>query len=436
VIGRFHTSFSFEKEVEKFMKFTIQPTERKEFVNLPARTREREPDDFIQALRNRPLEPGREMLGQTNTPPVEEVISKPPARDRLESFLIGEDEHVSEEFHEQTDENANGFEGDEFDVPEALWKRSKWPAAIFLTALLMLGTLWYFASRSDSDLMLANVKIEGANLLSNREVLALAAIDHSVPFYKIDLKPIELRLLRHSLIRSARVRRELDPATLVITIDERQPVAFLRSDSNGEAFIIDHDGLLLRPKLIAGLRDPMRLLQVPLLSGVTEHDTAGYQAMAKMVVTIAALDSGALANAIGELHRTPTGDYVIYTSTTQTPMFIGSPFEHEFRTALEEQGMSDHPGTVPKYSEPLFDRQLNLLAHAWKANLQQELLTGRALYIDARFNGQIILKQKSPMGPDARGTASAMAPAFHTNNAHYATNAIQPRPIPGPRPTN
>ncbi|HET6402824.1 MAG TPA: FtsQ-type POTRA domain-containing protein [Candidatus Kapabacteria bacterium] len=419
------------------MKFTIQPTERKEFVNLPARAVEREPDDFVRELRNRSAEPEREMLGQpdersSSAPPRAETPSDTPQRDRLATFLVGVDEPESEASYDETAENGNDFDendfdDNEFDAPEALWKRSKWPAAIFLTALAVLGTLWYFASRSDSDLMLANVKIEGADLLSNREVLALAAIDRSIPFYKIALKPIELRLLKHSLIQSAHVRRELDPATLVLTIQERQPVAFLRSDSNGEAFIIDRDGLLLRPKLIAGLRDPVRLLQVPLLSGVSEHDTAGYQAMAKMVMMIAALDSGALANSIGELHRTPTGDYVIYTSATQTPIFIGSPFEHAFRTALEEQA-----GTVPKYPEPLFDRQLELLARAWKPNLQHEILAGHTLYVDARFSGQIVLKQKSPIGPNANSLA--MAPSLHTNNAHYATNAIQQRT--GSRPAN
>lgn len=403
------------------MKFTIQSTERKEFVNLPAR--ERESDDFLRELRNRSLEPEREMLGQASASLPEDALSEPrpreqSPRDPLASFLVGEDERTTVESYDQTDDGTG--DAGEYDPTEALWKRSKWPVAIFLTALSMLGTLWYFASRSDSDLRLARVKIEGATLLSNREVLALAAIDRSTPFYKINLKPIELRLLQHSLIQSAHVRRELDPATLVVTIQERQPVAFLRSDSNGEAFIIDRNGLLLRPKLIAGLRDPVQLLQVPLLSGVSEHDTAGYQAMAKMVTMIAALDSGALQNSIGELHRTPTGDYVIYTSATQTPIFIGSPFEHEFRTALEEQA-----GTVPKYSEPLFNRQLELLARAWKSNLQHEILASHASYIDDRFSGQIILKLKSPSGPNARGTASATGPQLHTNNAHYATNAIQ-----------
>ncbi len=418
------------------MKFTIQPTERKEFVNLP----EREPDDFIRELRSRSQEPERERLGQSrrfdepNVPQSEEGISESSTRDPLESFLDGMNDLKNGTLYDETGEAKNDIDSGQDDSgegnpPEPLWKRSKWPAAIFLAALVMFGGLWYLASRSDSDLMLARVKIEGANLLSTHEVLALANIDRSVPFYNIDLKRIEHRLLRHSLIRSAQVLRELDPPTIVLVIQERQPVAFLRSETNGEAYIIDRDGLLLRPKLLAGLRDPAQLLQVPLLTGVSEHDTAGYLAMADMVTMIERLDSGALAHSIGELHRTPTGDYVIYTSATQTPIFIGSPFEHAFRTALEEQA-----GTVPNYSEPLFDRQLELLARAWKPSLAHEILAGKVLYVDARFNGQIILKQKSPMGAAANGIA--IAPQLHTNNAHYATNAIQPRPIRGPRTIN
>ncbi len=233
-------------------------------------------------------------------------------------------------------------------------------------------------------LPLGRVRVEGAALLSTEEVLHLAAIDRSVPFYNINLKAIEQRLLTHSLIRSAHVRRELDPATLVLSIEERQPVALLRADSAsgasaGETFIIDHDGLLLQPKLIAGLRDPAKLLQVPLLSGVSARDTAGFRAMAKLVAMIAALDSGTLKSSIGELRRTPTGAYVIYTSETITPIFLGTPFDREFRTALEEQRDS----VVPQNEVSLFYRQLQLLAQVWKGGLQNETRAGHALYIDA-----------------------------------------------------
>ncbi len=402
------------------MKLTIQPIERKEFVNLP----EREPDDFLRALRTSKAA-DRELLGQSSASegpretPENDAPEQPPIPEVPDTNTVIPPEYY---FEESMPLEA----GPEPEEPR--WKRSKWPAIIFAVALAVFGTIWYFASRSDQDLKLAKIRIEGASLLSKKEILALADVHWDVPFYRIDLTHIEQRLREHSLIRSAHVWRELDPPTLVISIQERKPVALLRSDSTNEAFIVDRDGKLLRPKLIAGLRNPATLLQVPLLSGVSEHDTAGYQAMAQLVTLIGALDSARLANAIGELHRTPTGDYVIYTSATQTPIFIGSPFAHAFRTSLEEQA-----GTAPQYSEPLFNRQLELLARAWKDGLQQSILMGRVLYVDARFNGQIVLKQKST-GTEQAGAPGAPAPQRKPTNAHYATNAITTRSIP--RTTN
>ncbi len=277
------------------MKLIIHSSERKEYVHLP----EREPDDLPRILRSQEAGsqearsqeavPERAMLGQS-------VPTEPRSLDIESDEEIGSRDLLGEFLSDNDAEESDGTELEH----EASWKHSRWPAVLFITALVMLGAIWYLASRSDNGLRLANIKIEGASLLSNEEVLTLAAVDRSKPFYSINLKAIEQRLLTHSLIRAAHVRRELDPATLVLSIEERQPVALLKADSTsgasaGETFIIDRDGLLLRPKLIAGLRDPAKLLQVPLLSGVSAHDTAAFQAMAKLVALIAGMDSAIVA---------------------------------------------------------------------------------------------------------------------------------------------
>jgi cell division septal protein FtsQ len=387
-------------------------TERKEYVHLP----DRETDDLPRILRSEAMTSGRALLGQ---PPREESASGEPEEEFGERDMLGEflDDDVSEE--------TEPVEAEE----EASWKHSRWPGVLFISALVVLSSIWYLASRSERGLSLARVRVEGASLLSNEEILHLASIDRSVPFYNINLKQIEQRLLTHSLIRSAHARRELDPATIVLSIEERQPIALLKADSTsgvaaGETFIIDRDGILLRPKLIAGLRDPSKILQVPLLSGVSIRDTSAFRAMANMVAMIAAMDSGALKNAIGELRRTPTGAYVIYTSETVTPIFLGSPFDREFHTALEEQRDS----IAPKNETSLFYRQLQLLAHVWKAQLQNELRAGHALYIDARFSGQIILKHKFQTGTSTGTPSSHAALLSEPNHAQYATNANKRSP--------
>jgi cell division septal protein FtsQ len=347
------------------VKFVIQPPNngRREYQNLP----EREPDDLLRTRKS--AEPQANMLGAKSAeqPAAEET------RDVVADFLAdgGEEEHMGE---------------------NVSWKHSRWTGVLLLAAIALLGEVWYLATRSEGDVMLERVQVVGASLLTNDEVVSLANVDRKVPFYKIDLKPMEVRLLRHSLIRSANVSREVNPAKLVISIEERQPVAMLKSESTGETYIIDQDGLLLRPKLISGLRDPARLMQVPLLTGVSEKDTASYQTMAKMVSMMTSLDSGALRTAIGELKRTQTGSFVIYTNETQTPIFIGSPFDQPFHTAIEDQ-------KKPKSEEPLFTRQLRLLAHTWRTKLQSDLRHNSAVYVDARFNGQIIVRHRGAAIP-------------------------------------
>lgn len=83
-------------------------------------------------------------------------------------------------------------------------------------------------------------RVAGAHLLEDQQVLAAAAIS---PFISVfdDLTSIEQRLEQHLLIRHARVTAEL-PATLVVTIEERAPVAFL---ANPVLEPVDRDGKVL-----------------------------------------------------------------------------------------------------------------------------------------------------------------------------------------------
>ncbi|MDP4200345.1 MAG: FtsQ-type POTRA domain-containing protein [Bacteroidota bacterium] len=378
------------------MRFTINPPKdgRKEFTNLP----EREPDDLVQQrlnerrLREQLLSephlgnqrigenPDRENKIESRDGIIQDYLDRvestdAPATDGFEHFL---DTENAEEIAEH--ENA-----------EPSWRHSRWAPVLFVLAIAALGSLWYFASHFDRSLTLERIKVEGATLVTEHEIIRLAAIDPKQAFYSIDLRRIESRVAQHSLVKYVHVRRELSPATIVISIDERRPVAMLKSDSTGETYLIDRDGHLLRPKLLAGLNDPARLMAVPLLSGVSERDTVGFQAMAHLVATIAALDSGALGKSIGELRRTPAGSYVIYTTETQTPIFIGSPFDAPFTTALEEERGSSVRPTTDHY----FMGQLGLLAKVWKAKLETSLRAGDALYVDARFQGQIILKRRT-----------------------------------------
>ena len=373
------------------MKVIINPPNsgRKEYEHLP----ERGPNDLIrQRLEQRLLGEERSPTEQATFGPMDTATGPAKEHDEWQGpSPVSEERDYLANFLSDSDMEEGEYEISVEDEEEHSWKNSRLATIFFLGALAVLGGIWYFATHYASSLPLERIRVEGASLLKDQEIIALAAIDRNERFYSIDLKQIEKNLLRHSLIESVHPLREMNPATIVLDIVERQPVAMLRSEATGEAYIIDREGMLLRPKLLAGLRDPGKLTQVPLLSGVSEKDTAGYQAMARLVTMMQSLDSGALRASIGELHRTPTGDYVAFSSETQTPIFIGSPFETEFRTALEMQ----REGGVAKAAMPLFDRQLDLLAKLWRSKLQNELRLGNVLYVDARFGGQIVLKHKT-----------------------------------------
>lgn len=357
--------------------------DRKEYTNLP------EHDAARELLRSRIEQRSRQMPSDAGVPNAPTASFGPSAEDIKSPGTSSIEEAIPSE---EADRDS--------------WKTSRWVPAILVGAVLLFCAIWYLAAGHEQELMLQRVRVEGTSMLKESEIVALAGIDRSQKFYDIDLKRIQQRLLRHSLIKSAHPRRELNPATIVLEIEERHPVALARLTSSGEAVIIDADGVILRPRLMAGLRDQQKLLQVPLISGIPDNDTAAYRAMAQLVMMMQSLDTGALAGAIGELARTPTGALVIYTTETQTPIFIGSPGDQPFRTAIEvERGAT----VEPQHNEPHFVRQLHLLSKLWKTRLAPELRSGHVFYVDARFSGEVIVKRKP--GYASRDTSRLVRPA-------------------------
>jgi cell division septal protein FtsQ len=411
------------------VKVIINPPKptRKEYTNLP----EREPHRDLLKERleqRRKLQP---LLGDA-TPSAKDGLTDRHATERGATFAPHPqtDANVTEPAEaEPRDFLADVLSDRDPDERETLedaspeeqsWKNSRWVPFLFLGAIAILGGIWYFATHFEKALPLERVTVEGTHLLKDQEIVALAEINRDEKFYRIDLKQIEARLLRHSFIKSAHPRREVNPSMIVLQVEERQPVAILRSQSTGETSIIDRDGVILRPRVLAGLKDPAKLSQLPLISGVADKDTLTYRQMAKMIMTMEELDSGSLRSALGELRRTPTGAFVIYTVETQTPIFIGNPGDAPFRTAIEAQ----RTPTVKKEEEPLFTKQLRLLSKLWHTKLESQLRTGSALYVDARFNGQIIVKQKGSAIAAALRAEKAIADSLmHSTSVRTSPSA-------------
>ncbi|MBS1904482.1 MAG: FtsQ-type POTRA domain-containing protein [Bacteroidetes bacterium] len=281
------------------------------------------------------------------------------------------------------------FVAEEDDEPKS-WKSSRYVPYILLAAVLLLGGIVFFAREFQSAEGLQAIRVEGNRQLMTSEVLLLASIDKSQKFYDIDLRTIEQRIAKHGFVRDVSIRRETHPNTIVIRVNERMPLAMIRS-SSGEPVLVDNDYRFFLPKRLSGLMDPNKLLAVPVLGGVNEKDTAAIIEMSHIVRQIVTMGDSSLREALGELRRTPTGAYVMYTSVASTPIFIGSPSDVRFTTTLERE---TDPSAQKAENERLFDHQLHLLATLWKQKLRAEIWSRSTLYVDARFNGQIIVRHK------------------------------------------
>jgi cell division septal protein FtsQ len=292
--------------------------------------------------------------------------------DELHEEVIAEEEFVFEE------EEHGG------------WRSSRKIAlATFICAIILVGAIIYFASDFSSTEKLAAIRVEGNRAVLTSEIFSLASVDMKEPFYNIDLKQIEFRVQKHPLVHDVTIRRETNPNSIVIRVTEREPVALIRT-SNGEPAIIDKHHKIFWPKRMTGLRNPDKLMDVPLLSGVSEKDTNSLKEMAVLVEKLSVLADSAMYGDIGELKKTPTGAYVIYTNETLTPIFLGAVNDESFETTLDRERLaSEEHDTTPH-----FDKQLTLLAKLWKKQLKNEMRQVRATYIDARYNGQIIVKRK------------------------------------------
>ncbi len=85
---------------------------------------------------------------------------------------------------------------------------------------------------------LEGVLVRGNRNVSDEEAVRVAGVTVGESLLAMDLEAVRRRLLAYPLVRGASVQRRL-PSALVIEVEERVPVALVRSDRD---FIVDRDG--------------------------------------------------------------------------------------------------------------------------------------------------------------------------------------------------
>ena len=221
-----------------------------------------------------------------------------------------------------------------------------------------LAAAWLPDALAELDFFRAReYRVAGTRVLEEEQVLAAAAISPFVSVFD-DLTAMERRLEQHPLIRHAHITTVL-PNTLVFTIEERTPVAFVASPVLEP---VDRDGEVLP------LNPVDHRLDLPVLvraGGLGALSTSQLQILAMEVDRLAADDPTFLA-AVSEMSIDDRGD-----ATALVTALVSGDLLLRFRPPLSHRRLSEG---------------LDVLEDAVRRRPNQ-----RASVLDLRFDDQVVV---------------------------------------------
>ena len=145
------------------------------------------------------------------------------------------------------------------DPEEPAPRRPRWGRRITALALLaaITGPLWARPILSRMEFFrVRRVEVRGARFTPAEEIRRRLAIDTTFSIWN-DLDPLQQRVAGHPQLSGVRIARRF-PSTLVITVEEHQPVAFVPSRNGLQAYDATGHRLPLDPS-----RTPVDLPLVP-----------------------------------------------------------------------------------------------------------------------------------------------------------------------------
>ncbi|MDQ6768789.1 MAG: FtsQ-type POTRA domain-containing protein [Gemmatimonadota bacterium] len=214
--------------------------------------------------------------------------------------------------------------------PERLHKPGwKVIGAIFLVALIMTGA-WgaRAAARQMAFFRVRSVEVRGVRYLQPSEVLSRLKVDTLMSLWD-DLEPLRERVRHHPQVTGVTITRKV-PGTLVVTVQENQPVALIQGagglvpyDSVGHELPIDPARTILDLPIVATI-DPVllklvgaiRYTEPRLFSRIEEVRRKGRD---EILLT--------LSRSYKEKLRTPNDSAVAHTGTLRVRIPLGLSVE-------------------------------------------------------------------------------------------------------------
>jgi cell division protein FtsQ len=244
---------------------------------------------------------------------------------------------------------------------------------MLLLLVVIGGGLWYgvrhagpgFIQRVDQFFEIRNVEIPEGQRVPRDEVLALLDLAPGRGLLRADPKELAQAVAAHPWVRRAEVRRVF-PHTLVVDMEERVPVAVLRT-GGGRDFLLDKDARLLIegiPEADEGLPVLTGVDYVKAIFGVGET----VERMRSGIALVSLLDQAGVGRTEVDL-RLP-GELVAYYSGV--------------RLRFGDGRFEDMVDRYRRVSDRVFERWGGVGA----------VPAGRAVEVDLRFRDRIIVRER------------------------------------------
>ncbi len=202
-----------------------------------------------------------------------------------------------------------------------------WLKGFVLSGALLIGAFFLFTGPMHSlydelrYFRIHEIEISGCRTINPEELRKFAAISYELNMLSLEPKRIQDRLLKHSWVKSARVKR-VWPDGLAVSIQEYRPQALLIRENGKELSYVSNSGVVFAQL------DKGQELDFPVITGLdsfaTEEEQKEMLASANLFLRLAERNNPNLpAQNISEIHFTEKGELTLYLVEHPFPIYFG-----------------------------------------------------------------------------------------------------------------
>ncbi len=212
-------------------------------------------------------------------------------------------------------ERPSAFRRRRFVVPHRRRSRTSKLLRPFLVAVALVGVpvatgLWVYTS---PRFLLKEVHIGPTGRVTTAEIASALSPLRGRHLFDLSLADVEARLVTHTWIENAAIRKEL-PDRIVVEIEERQPVALLRRQEG--LYYVDGSGYVI------DAYDPLGPVDLVLLSVAPGASLQVDEALA--LATELQRWAPRIGLGLSEIEILGEGDFRVYTAALEFPLLVSA----------------------------------------------------------------------------------------------------------------